>query len=97
MRHVLSDDLSTKPTAGHHARSLSLDALPFGTSARVVAVGGSSATIARRLMEMGIVPGAPIRSIKAAPLGDPLEVQVRDYHLALRRAEARTITVMISD
>jgi ferrous iron transport protein A len=71
---------------------LSLARLPIGTQARVIAVNGSGA-IARRLMEMGVVPGAPIRVIKAAPLGDPIEIRVRGYHLALRRTEAQTISV----
>lgn len=73
-----------------------LNALPHGTEARVVSVEGESA-VARRLMEMGVVPGAPVCVIKAAPLGDPIEVRVRGYHLALRRAEAQTITVVTSD
>jgi ferrous iron transport protein A len=71
---------------------LSLAMLPIGARARVIAVNGSGA-IARRLMEMGVVPGAPVRVIKAAPLGDPIEIRVRGYHLALRRTEAQTITV----
>ena len=70
----------------------SLASLPPGVEGRVVSVCGSSA-VARRLMEMGIVPGARVRVIKTAPLGDPLEVRVRNYHLALRRSEAQTITV----
>jgi ferrous iron transport protein A len=75
---------------------LTLDSLPFGAAARVLSVEGSG-PVARRLMEMGVVPGAPVRVIKAAPLGDPLEVRVRNYHLALRRNEAQTISVVISD
>jgi Fe2+ transport system protein FeoA len=75
---------------------LSLARLPFGAQARVISVKGDSATT-RRLMEMGVVPGAPVRVIKAAPLGDPIEVRVRGYHLALRRAEAQTISVVTSD
>jgi ferrous iron transport protein A len=70
----------------------SLANLPIGAPARVIAVSGTGA-IARRLMEMGVVPGAQVRVIKAAPLGDPIEVRVRGYHLALRRTEAQTITV----
>jgi ferrous iron transport protein A len=70
----------------------SLDILPIGATARVTGVSGSGA-VARRLLEMGVVPGAPVRIIKAAPLGDPIEVRVRDYHLALRRTEAQTIMV----
>jgi ferrous iron transport protein A len=76
--------------------AVSLDALEAGRHARVTAVRGSGA-VARRLMEMGVVPGAPVRVIKAAPLGDPLEVRVRNYHLALRRSEAQTISVVLSD
>ena len=73
-----------------------LNTLPYGLEARVVSVEGESA-VARRLMEMGVVPGAPVCVIKAAPLGDPIEVRVRGYHLALRRAEAQTILVVTSD
>jgi ferrous iron transport protein A len=76
--------------------TVSLDRLRMGAPARVLAVGGEGA-VARRLMEMGVVPGAPIRVVKAAPLGDPLEVRVRNYHLALRRSEAQTISVVMSD
>ncbi len=81
--------------AGQNARG-SLDALPPGARGRVVAVGGSGA-LARRLMEMGVVPGVPVRVIKTAPLGDPIEIRVRNYHLALRRSEAQTISVVTSD
>lgn len=70
----------------------SLSQLPIGTAARVTSIAGSG-SVARRLMEMGVVPGAPVRVIKSAPLGGPLEIWVRGYHLALRVAEAQTITV----
>ena len=76
--------------------TVSLDRLALGADARVLAVGGEG-SVARRLMEMGVVPGAPVRVVKAAPLGDPLEVRVRNYHLALRRSEAQTISVVTSD
>lgn len=72
----------------------SLDTLPHGLAARVINVQGASA-IARRLMEMGIVPGAPIKVVRTAPLGDPIQVCLRDYHLALRRGEAQAITVLV--
>jgi Fe2+ transport system protein FeoA len=78
------------------AVELSLAQLPVGTQARVICVEGSG-PITRRLMEMGVVPGAPVRVIKAAPLGDPIEIRVRGYHLALRLAEAQTILVVASN
>ena len=77
-------------------RTTTLGALPRGRAARVVAVGGADASVARRLMEMGVVPGAPVRVVKCAPLGDPIQVRVRGYDLALRRAEAHTISVVMS-
>jgi ferrous iron transport protein A len=49
--------------------------------------------LTRRLMEMGITPGAQIRRLGAAPLGDPLEFELRGYRLSLRRAEARHVEV----
>jgi Fe2+ transport system protein FeoA len=42
---------------------------------------------------MGFVPGTRVRLVKAAPLGDPLELQVRGYHVSLRLEEARRIRV----
>ncbi|HEX8458454.1 MAG TPA: ferrous iron transport protein A [Pyrinomonadaceae bacterium] len=98
----LSNNFADIDTAGARlsrragSEALTLNALPHGTEARVVSVDGEGA-IARRLMEMGVVPGAPVCVIKAAPLGDPIEVRVRGYHLALRRAEAQTIQVVTSD
>ena len=88
---------STPPRVSKTQRgTATLNALPHGREARVVSVEGEGA-IARRLMEMGVVPGAPVCVIKAAPLGDPIEVRVRGYHLAVRRAEAQTILVVMSD
>jgi Fe2+ transport system protein FeoA len=66
--------------------------LPIGAPGRVLSIAGSG-SVARRLMEMGVVPGAPVRVIKSAPLGGPMEIWVRGYHLALRQAEAKTILV----
>lgn len=66
--------------------------LPVGESAKVIAVTGNN-SVTRRLMEMGVVPGVFVKMIKAAPFGDPLEIRVRGYHLAMRRNEAEHIEV----
>ncbi len=71
---------------------MNLTNLPIGTQAKVVAVNGNNA-ITKRLMEMGVVPGVSVRVIKSAPFGDPLEIRVRGYHLAMRKNEADTIEV----
>lgn len=73
---------------------MTLDMIPRNVTARVASVETSNSH-SFRLMEMGVVPGAPVRVVKAAPLGDPIQVCIRDCHLALRRAEARTITVVL--
>lgn len=44
-------------------------------------------------MEMGLLPGALVRVLRVAPLGDPIELRVRDYALSVRRAEAAKIAV----
>ena len=75
---------------------MTLDATPLGAPARVLSVSGDGA-VALRLMQMGVVPGVSVRVIKAAPLGDPIQVQVRTYDLALRRLEAQTITVTLDE
>ncbi|HZS44913.1 MAG TPA: FeoA family protein [Blastocatellia bacterium] len=76
-------------------KTSSLDSIPFDVETRVVRVGGTGA-IARRLMEMGVVPGAPIKVVRTAPLGDPIVVSIRNYFLALRQGEAKMITVAAS-
>ena len=80
--------------AGQQNNTTTLGVLPRGQTARVVAVGGAGA-VARRLMEMGVVPGAPVSVIKTAPLGDPIQIRVRGYDLALRYTEAQTISVAL--
>ncbi|MBN8246105.1 MAG: ferrous iron transport protein A [Verrucomicrobia bacterium] len=46
-----------------------------------------------RLLEMGLLVGTPIELIRFAPLGDPVEIKVRGYHLSLRRHEAEQVMV----
>ena len=70
----------------------SLADIPVGAAARVVGVEGHD-DISVRLMEMGVTPGVQISLLGAAPLGDPLEFELRGYRLSLRRAEAARIRV----
>lgn len=83
-----------KEKLGGALRYISLTALPHGAEARVVAIEGSG-TGSLRLMEMGLVPGAPISVVRTAPLGDPMQICLRNCHLALRRVDAEKITVLI--
>jgi ferrous iron transport protein A len=68
--------------------------LAVGQDARVVSVKGNS-RVTRRLMEMGVIPGVDVRVIKTAPFGDPIEIRVRGYSLAMRKNEAAAIEVAI--
>ena len=71
---------------------MTLADLPIGTKAKVVSVSGDNA-VTRRLMEMGVVPGVSVRVVKYAPFGDPIEIRVRGYSLAMRKSEAGAIEV----
>jgi len=69
-----------------------LDQLVPGERA-IIAQLDSDAAIARRLMELGLVPGTTVELVRRAPLGDPIELSVRGVHLSLRRSEASRIHV----
>ncbi|MCJ7745916.1 MAG: ferrous iron transport protein A [Actinobacteria bacterium] len=51
----------------------------------------------RRLMDMGVVAGTPIEVERVAPLGDPVALKIKDFHLSLRRQEAGDIWVEVED
>ena len=63
-----------------------------GETVRVVRLHGYGA-VKRRIMDMGITKGVEIYVRKFAPLGDPIEVNVRGYELSLRKADAEMIEV----
>ncbi|MHC5229792.1 FeoA family protein [Enterococcus sp. LJL99] len=71
---------------------VSLDQLSAGENAQVVGVHGQGA-IKRRLMDMGITKGVNILVRKRAPLGDPIEINLRGYELTLRKSEAELVLV----
>jgi len=63
-----------------------------GETVRVVKIGGTG-PVKRRIMEMGITKGVEVYVRKVAPLGDPMEVTVRNYQLSLRKADVELIEV----
>jgi DtxR family Mn-dependent transcriptional regulator len=69
-----------------------LHELKPGTKAKIVKVNGNGET-RRRIVDMGMTPGTVIEVERVAPLGDPMEVKVKGYHLSLRMVEASTIAV----
>lgn len=72
--------------------TVTLDQLPRGRSAIIVRVGGDR-TLRRRLLDMGFVHGEMVTLTGLAPLGDPLELTIKGYHLSLRRSDACCIQV----
>lgn len=53
--------------------------------------GWTSAAPPARLLEMGLLPGAEVELIRFAPLGDPIDIKVRGFHLSIRKSEAQLV------
>jgi Fe2+ transport system protein FeoA len=71
---------------------MTLNELKLGQRAKMVRVGGRR-DLRKRLVYMGMVPGAILAVERVAPLGDPIDIKLRGYHLSLRRSEAALVTV----
>ena len=80
------------PSSVLNTSPVSLDRVAVGNEARVADITGGDAT-ALRLLEMGLTPGVSVRVVAHAPLGDPLELEVRGYRLSLRRSDAARVAV----
>ena len=70
--------------------------LAVGQQGRVLEVRGTD-EISLRLLEMGLTPGIEFRVLGVAPLGDPLELELRGYRLSLRKSEASRVSVSLGD
>ena len=68
--------------------------MKIGESGKIIEVNGQG-DIKRRMIDLGITPGVYILLKKYAPLGDPMEVRVRGYNVALRKSEAENIFVEV--
>lgn len=71
--------------------SVSLDTLAAG--ARATITGYTSDDPPGRLLEMGLVPGTTVEVVRLAPLGDPMDLRVRGFHLSVRKEEAARVIV----
>ena len=71
---------------------LTLRDIEIGQSCKVIKLHGEGA-IKRRIMDMGLTKGVVVKIVKVAPLGDPIEMNVRGYELSLRKADAELIEV----
>ena len=73
-----------------------LDQIAKGETGLVKNVEGDG-KIRRRLVDMGVTPGAVVTLRKKAPMGDPIEVTIRGYELSLRKAEAALVNIEVED
>ena len=69
-----------------------LNNMPIGSKVKVKNIS-KDASVRKRLLEMGVVPGVEVEIIGKAPLGDPIEIIVRGYKLTLRKDEAENIII----
>ena len=75
---------------------MTLGQLKPGEEGIIVRINASAGPIKRRLMDMGILAGEKVKVEKVAPMGDPLEVLIKGYHLSLRKKEAQGIDVEVA-
>ncbi len=73
---------------------MTLKDVKVGQKAKVIKLNGEGA-VKRRIMDMGITKGVEIYVRKVAPLGDPMELNVRGYELSIRKADADIIEVEV--
>ena len=71
---------------------MTLNEIPVGGVCTVTKLNGTG-KLRRRIMDMGITKGVEIKVVKIAPLGDPMELNVRGYELSSRKSEAESIEV----
>ena len=66
--------------------------VPIGSTVKVVKIHGEGA-VRRRIMDMGLTKGVSVTVRKVAPLGDPIQLNVRGYELSIRKADADMVEV----
>ena len=74
-------------------KTMTLDTLEIGQSARIITVGGEGA-LRQHFLDMGLIPGADVTLVKFAPMGDPMELRIHGYELTLRLADAAKIEII---
>ena len=71
---------------------MTIDDLKIGQCGTIRTVGGEG-PLRLRFLDMGLIPGTKVLLRKVAPMGDPIQIQVRGYELTIRREDARKITL----
>ena len=74
---------------------MKLDELKVGQKAKVIKLDVENKEIRRHLLDMGITRGARVKIKKIAPMGDPIDIELRDYQLCIRKADLNKIEVEV--
>ncbi len=74
---------------------MKLDELKVGEKAKVLKLNVENKEIRRHLLDMGITRGVEIKIKKVAPMGDPIDIELRDYELCIRKADLSKIEVEV--
>ena len=74
---------------------MKLDELRVGERAKVVKLNVENKEIRRHLLDMGVTRGVRVKIKKIAPMGDPIDIELRDYELCVRKAELDAIEVEV--
>ena len=75
---------------------LPLSQMKIGQKGRVTDISGES-ELYQRLLEMGLTTGTPVEVVRFAPMGDPIDIKIRGYHLSLRHQEARFVQIEVEN
>ena len=72
-------------------KKLTLAKLQKGKDAIITAITCKDRALKQHILNMGLTPGVEVTMIKAAPMGDPIEIKVRGYNLTIRKSDASSI------
>lgn len=89
---MIQHSRGSKP-ATRDPSDMTLGELEIGTTGVITTYAGTARAYRRKLLSMGLTPGTTFRILRIAPMGDPVEIQVRGYKLILRRDEAAGLNV----
>ena len=76
-------------------RNMKLSELKVGQKAEIVSINVSDRKIRRHLLDMGLTKGTEVKIKKIAPMGDPIDIELRDYQLCIRKADLSQIEVEV--
>ncbi|MBO0476023.1 ferrous iron transport protein A [Vagococcus sp. DIV0080] len=88
-KHIL---IEHKDSGEKRSQTVSLNTLKPGEVGTISHITGQN-ILKRRLMDMGMTQGTPIKLVKVAPLGDPMELKIRGYQLSIRKSDAELIFI----